>query len=394
MLANNAAKDSGVSIGARGLTHGRYKGNTFWDTDIFLLPFFCWQRPEAARNLSLYRLKRLNDAKALARSQNLAGARYPWMCSTDGKEQCESWDIGFCETHVTADVAYAMERYLEITGDDTLKEDAARLYLETARYWLSRLTWEEEKQQYSSFFVKGPDEYCGAAVNNTYTNWMARHNVQLALRHSSIDREEKKRFEHFIRHVTILYDPQRDLFLQDELLERLEPMPLQTQNDQPLYRSICFDRMQRYRVLKQADLVQLCTLLPGELTERQQRNIWDYYEPLTVHDSSLSFGVHALLGFRLGLEEKAWDYFQRSLFLDLEDTLHHDGGEGVHLAALGITWQAVVFGMLGLWSENGHLTIQPKLPKAIRNLSLSIVHHGQRYRITACGNSATIRKEE
>lgn len=393
LLCSNASDDRRVSIGARGLTHGRYKGNTFWDTDIFLLPFYCWQRPTAARNLCLYRLDRLDDARALAKSQNLSGARFPWMCAADGREQCESWDIGLCEVHVTADVAYALERYQEISGDETLREGAAELYLETARYWQSRFTWEEGRQQYSSFFVKGPDEYCGAAVNNTYTNWMARHNVLLALESSPMSKEERKSLAHFAQHICRLYDPARDLYLQDELFDRLEPMPMAKRDGQPLYRSVCFDRMQRYRALKQADLVQLCTLLPGEITPAQQKNIWDTYEPLTVHDSSLSFGVHALLGFRLGLEEQAWDYFERSLFLDLEDTLHHDGGEGIHMASLGVSWQALVYGMLGLWSENGQMKADPKLPSAIRRMSLCVYHHGERYRITAEGNRASIQKE-
>lgn len=393
LLCSNASDDRRVSIGARGLTHGRYKGNTFWDTDIFLLPFFCWHRPAAARNLCLYRLDRLEDAKALAKAQNLSGARFPWMCSADGREQCESWDIGLCEVHVTADVAYALERYQEISGDESLRDGAAELYLETARYWQSRFTWEEKRRQYSSFFVKGPDEYCGAAVNNVYTNWMARHNVLLALESSPMSEEERESLTHFAGHIPLLYDPERDLYLQDELFERLEPMPTSRRDGQPLYRTVCFDRMQRYRALKQADLVQLCTLLPGELTPAQQKNIWDYYEPLTVHDSSLSFGVHALLGFRLGLEKEAWDYFERSLLLDLEDTLHHSGNEGIHLASLGVSWQALVYGMLGLWSENGQMKADPRLPSAIRSLSLCVYHHGQRYRITAEGNRASIQKE-
>ena len=106
LLCNNASDDPHVSIGARGLTHGRYKGNAFWDTDIFMLPFYCWHRPEAARNLIQYRVNHLPEARELAQKQNLAGARYPWMCAMDGDEQCESWDIGLCEVHVTADVAY------------------------------------------------------------------------------------------------------------------------------------------------------------------------------------------------------------------------------------------------------------------------------------------------
>lgn len=394
LLCSNASGDEGVSIGARGLTHGRYKGNTFWDTDIFLLPFYCWHRPQAARGLVRFRLARLDAARALARRQNLNGARYPWMCATDGTEQCESWDIGLCETHVTADVAYAAHRYEEITGDETLKDQSAEMYLETARYWLSRFTWEPRKQQYSSFFVKGPDEYCGAAVNNAYTNYMARHNVRLALENAHMRGDEHSRLRHFAEHITLLYDPKRSLFIQDELFERLESMPDARREAAPLYKSVCFDRMQRYRALKQADLVQLMALFPNEFTQRQKRAVWDMYEPLTVHDSSLSFGAHALLAFQLDLTDQAWRYFEKSLLFDLEDVLGNTGREGIHMASLGASWQALVYGMLGLWTEKGELTVRPHLPKQIKRISLCIWHQGHRLRITTDGENTDIAKEE
>lgn len=393
MLCANAPDDAAVSIGARGLTHGRYKGNVFWDTDVFLLPFFCWHRPEAARNLVRYRLDRLDAARALARRQNLSGARYPWMSGGDGSEQCESWDIGLCETHITADVAYAADRYREITGDGTLDGALSQMYLETARYWLSRFTWEPGKNQYSSFFVKGPDEYCGAAVNNTFTNYLARNNVRLALRHAAMDGGERGRLKHFEEHVTLLYDPQRSLYLQDELFDRLEPMPDGHAQGEPLYKSVCFDRMQRYRALKQADLVQLMAMFPDDFSDGEKRAVWDRYEPLTVHDSSLSFGIHALLAFRLGLEEEGWRYFERSLCFDLGDELGNTGHEGIHMAALGASWQALVYGALGLWSEGGELRLSPRLPRQIRGASLCVYHRGKRLRLIIEDGQGRIEQE-
>ena len=268
LLCSNAADDPRLSIGARGLTHGRYKGNTFWDTDIFLLPFFCWHRPKAAIHLMQYRVLHLPQARALAKKQNLAGARYPWMCSYDGDEQCESWDIGLCEVHITADVAYALKRMLDITGAE-ITEDMRLLFLETARYWKSRFTWEEGKGQYSSFFVKGPDEYCGAAVNNTYTNYLAKFNVELALLYADelMEEQERRELRFFADHIALLYDPERGLYLQDELFDRLEPLPQNHAAGEPLYRTVCFDRMQRYKALKQADLVQLMAMFPDRFTE-------------------------------------------------------------------------------------------------------------------------------
>ena len=395
LLCSNAADDPRVSIGARGLTHGRYKGNAFWDTDVFMLPFFCWHRPKAARNLMQYRISHLPQAMQLAQKQNLAGARFPWMCAFDGTEQCESWDIGLCEVHITADVAYALKRMLDITGEAPT-EDMRRLFLETARYWKSRFTWEESSGQYSAFFVKGPDEYCGAAVNNTYTNYMARHNVELALQYASglMDDQERKALRFFADHIAILYDPERHLYRQDELFDRLEPLPGSRNAGEPLYRTICFDRMQRYKALKQADLVQLMALFPERFSEQEKLAVWQTYEPLTVHDSSLSFGVHALLAFQLGLQDQAWDYFTRALFFDLRDELRNTGREGVHMAALGAAWQALVYGALGLWTDGEALHVAPHLPDAIRSVSLPLWFRGERYRLTADRHQVRLAKEE
>ncbi len=394
LLCNNAAGERGVSIGARGLSHGRYKGNTFWDTDIFMLPFYLWTRPEAARNLLLYRADRLADARALAARQNLAGARYPWMCAGSGAEQCESWDIGLCEVHVTADVAYAMQRYVEVTGDERfLRDTAAGVYAETARYWLDRLTYEPVNDRYSSFFVKGPDEYCGAAVNNTFTNYMARNNIRLALAHAELPPAERECMEQAQARVTLLYDPARDLYLQDETLERLPPPPFLKSGEEPSYKRYCFDRMQRYRVLKQADLVLLMTLFPGNFTPAQQRNVFDCYEPITLHDSTLSYGAHALLALRLGLWDKADRYLQKAVYLDLKNVMGNTGHEGLHMAALGAAWQAAVLGAAGLWAENGELRVAPMLPPGIRRIALHIYHRGKRYRVEATAEGGTAREE-
>ncbi len=394
MLCNNAAENRTVSIGARGLTHGRYKGNTFWDTEIFLLPFFQWTRPQAAKNLLLYRADRLDDARALAKKQNLDGARFPWMCSQRGTEQCETWDTGLCEVHVTADIAYAAQRYLEATGDEEfLKGPAAELFTETARYWLSRLTYEPAKDRFSSFFVKGPDEYCGTTTNNTFTNYMARNNILLALQYGSLNSEEQKRARFTAERIELLYDKERALYLQDELLDRLEPLPDTMNGDAPSYTQYSYDRMQRYRALKQADLVLLMNLFPDEFTKVQKRNIFDYYEPVTLHDSTLSYGPHAQLALTLGLWDKAETYLRKGVYLDLKDVKGVTSREGLHMASMGSAWQAVALGAAGLCLKDGQLSARPMLPPSIQRVMFRVWHRGRRYRVEATREGHTVQEE-
>ncbi len=383
LLQNCLEGDERVSIGARGILHGRYKGNTFWDTEIFMLPFYRCTRPLAAKGLLSYRLRLLPDALESAKSFNLKGARYPWMCSDTGREQCESWDTGACEIHITADVAYALATYMKATGDESIREAYGELLAQTARYWMSRMTYEPDLDRYSLLFVKGPDEYCGVTVNNTYTNYMVRYNLLMAAQEGAASEEERKAFLKAAEKITILYDEQRDLYLQDELFERLEPMPAKKNNDASLYRELSFDRLQRYKALKQADLVLLMTLFPQDFTEKQKRNIWNYYEPLTLHDSTLSFGVHAQLALQLEDFEKAESYLHKSLFLDLYDIMENTGEEGVHMAAFGAAWQALAFGAAGVsFHENGTVSARPHLPKSIRAMRFTVSAYGKRYRIS------------
>ncbi|NMB01258.1 MAG: glycoside hydrolase family 65 protein [Firmicutes bacterium] len=402
LLQNNAADDPYVSIGARGLMHGRYKGNYFWDTEIFMLPFFLYTRPEAAKNLLLYRYHMLPSARKVASSLGLKGARYPWMSSDTGTEQCETWDTGCCEVHITADVAYAVQEYVRISGDqDFLIHHGAEMLVETARYWVSRLTYDDQRDCYNMLFVKGPDEYCGVTTNNTYTNYLVRENLLGAIRAIDFVRQqpqewsvlqaklqvtdqELETFAEVAQKIAILYDPEREILLQDELFERLQPLDISThkRGAAALYRTIPYDRLQRYKVIKQADLVLLMVLYPERFTSELKQNIWSYYEPLTLHDSSLSFGTHAHLAAELGYQDVAWDYFQKSVFLDLYNIMDNTDREGIHLAALGASWQALIQGMAGLrQGEDGKPQVNPKLPPAIRGLRFAVMMGGYSFKV-------------
>lgn len=359
LMSSCSAKDPTVSIGARGLTHGRYKGCYFWDTDLFMLPFFLENDPEAARSLCRYRVRALPAARRHAEKMNAAGARYPWMAALDGSEQCETWDIGCSEVHITADVAYALDSCCRRWGDEAFYlDEAAPVFVETARFWLSRYTWRPDSGTADLLFCKGPDEYCGITNNNLFTNVMVQHNLNLgieaarALREKrpglyaslGITEEELGRMAALRRGIKWPRDPVTGRLTQDETLHLLEPVDVEQlkPDAEASYHRVCFDRLQRCRVIKQADVLLLMTRLPQLFTEEEKRAAWADFEPICLHDSTLSFASHALFALQNGLREEGLAYLKKALLLDLRDIMGNTGREGLHLACMGEAWQAAM----------------------------------------------------
>lgn len=357
LMGSNNSKDPTVSIGARGLSHGRYKGCYFWDTDMFMLPFFLENDLEAAKNLCEYRVRSLAAAKAHAKKMNAAGARYPWMAALDGSEQCESWDIGASELHITADVAYALGAYCEKSQDEEFYlNKAAEVFIETARFWVSRYTYHKESGKADLLFCKGPDEYCGITNNNLFTNVMVQHNLDLAIKAASdlkerhpelymrlgITKEEIDHMAELRKAIKWPHDPINGHLTQDETFHLLEPVDISIlkPDDGASYHHVCFDRLQRYKVIKQADVILIMTRFPYLFTKEEKHTAWHDFEPLCLHDSTLSFASHALFAFQNGLNEEGFEYLRKALLLDLRDIMGNTGHEGLHLACMGEAWQA------------------------------------------------------
>ena len=407
LAANCSPRDHTVSIGARGLTHTRYKGCYFWDTDLFLTPFYDLTDPQAARSLAGFRVGTLPQARAHAARMNGAGARYPWMVSYDGTEQCESWDIGCSEVHVTADVAYALGQYLDWTGDDSLFfQGGAQVLVETARFWVSRYSPAPEAGKVNLLFCKGPDEYCGITSNNLFTNAMVKHNLSLALTAAarlkkeapeqyaalSLSKAECAAWEILRDAIQLPRDPITGHYRQDDtfhLLERVEPAELKS-GDEASYHQVCFDRLQRYQVIKQADTLLLITRLPEQFTEEEKLAAWEDFEPLCIHDSTLSFASHALFAAQNGLAEAAEAYWRKALYLDLEEVMGNTGKEGLHLACLGETWNTVIFGFAGLHIENGVPKLSPHLPNGLVSMQFHFYYRGQRYEVQIAEGASKI----
>jgi trehalose/maltose hydrolase-like predicted phosphorylase len=392
--------DPFASIGARGLTHGRYKGCYFWDTEIFMLPYFTWAQPATAKNLLLYRYNTLKDAVQGAKNFSAKGARYSWMASDTGFEQCGTWDTGCCEIHITADIAFAVESVCSITGDEEfLRDYGAEILIQTARYWTDRFTYNQSEDVYHLLFVKGPDEYCGVTSDDFYTVQMARENLKLAVNAVELllekypqqwlelsakigyDTGEAQIWRDMEKKVVLAKYPGTELWRQDATFGYLEPLDpsLQKEDDAPLYRKISCDRLQRYMVLKQPNVLMYMALRPEEFSREEMEAAWDYYEPKTLHDSTLSFGIHALLAARLGKREAGLRYFEKALFLDLKNIMSNTAGEGIHTGALGTLWQALVLGYGGLEEQDGEIRVTNRLPNEISSLRYRFFSKGKLY---------------
>jgi trehalose/maltose hydrolase-like predicted phosphorylase len=410
---NSAANpaDERVSIGARALTGDDYHGHVFWDTEIFLLPFYVLTWPEAARALLMYRFHTLDGARAKAAGMGWRGALYAWESTDTGAEMTPEQAVGpdrkviaiMCgkqEHHISADVAYAVWQYWQATGDEGFLLDAgAEILLETGRFWSSRAELEEDGRRHIRGVI-GPDEYHEHIDDNAFTNVMARWTIRRALDvvalmrarwperwtalagRLGIDDAETASWLAVAETMTTGLCLQTGLFEQFAGYSGLEEIDLATYSG----RSVPIDvvlgrgRTQMSQVIKQADVVALLGLLPEEFPRGLAMENFRYYEPRCSHGSSLSRAMHGLVAARLGDCEMALSYFRQTAEIDLGDT-HVAIDGGVHIAALGGIWMIAVFGFAGVSLRQGGIAIDPHLPAQWRSLAFSIQWRGRRLKI-------------
>jgi trehalose/maltose hydrolase-like predicted phosphorylase len=404
LLRAHVPGDDRVAIDAKGYAGDAYWGRFFWDTEMYLLPFFLYTDPAKARTLVGFRLQALNGARETAAQYGYGGARYPWESDSLGRECCPNWQYRDHEVHVTADVAYGIAHYAAAAPDpEFVGGAAADVVLETARYWLERVDWRAGDDYPSILGVMGPDEYSPITSNNSYTNRMAAFNLSLA---SSIAVSDEERAD-FGKAAAKLPIPRTadGIVAQCEEFERLaEPGFGQFWKDRSegFAAQVSQERLYRSKCLKQGDVIMLMAMFPNEFSDDEVRRAWDYYLPYTTHDSSLSAGAHAIVACRLGLADEAWRFWKMSSGLDL-DVAHGGVGEGIHIAAAGANWQIAVLGLAGMQTamNSDVLSIRPRLPKAWSRLAFPIVWKGcpvyidltpEAFRVTNRGREAiTVR---
>jgi trehalose/maltose hydrolase-like predicted phosphorylase len=401
---NSAANpgDERVSIGARALTGDDYHGHVFWDTEIFLLPFYTFTWPEAARALLMYRFHTLDGGRAKAAGMGWRGALYAWESTDTGVEMTPDHVIGpdnkvidvLCgkqEQHISADVAYAVWQYWRATGDDGfMLEAGAEIMLETARFWSSRAQQEADGHHHIRGVI-GPDEYHEHIDDNAYTNVMASWNIRRALdvaallkerwperwnvlsRHLGLEATELQQWLTVAQTLATGRDPKTGLFEQFSGYFDLDYINLADYAGRSVPMDVVLgrERTQKTQVVKQSDVVALLALLPEEFAPGKAAENLRFYEPRCSHGSSLSPAMHGLVAARLGDAEMALRFFRRTADIDLGNT-HVGTGGGVHIAALGGIWMLAVFGFAGLSLRDDGIAIDPVLPMAWQSLSFSV----------------------
>lgn len=366
-------EDSRLNVGPKGFTGEKYGGATYWDTEAFILPMYlALTSEEVPRNLLKYRYNQLAEAKMNAQKIGLPGALYPMVTFT-GIECHNEWEITFEEIHRNGTMAYAIYNYVNYTGDTKyLAEYGLEVLIEISRFWAGRVHLSERLDRYMIHGVTGPNEYENNVNNNWFTNYLAVWTLSYTLQQLEdedfarfgITEDEVRVWRDIVKRMYFPYDEKWQIFVQhDTFLDKeLRPADTLRETDLPLNQNWSWDKILRSCFIKQADVLQGIYYFGDNFDfDTKQRN-FEFYEPLTVHESSLSPSVHAVLASELGKEEKAVEMYERTARLDL-DNYNNDTDDGLHITSMAGSWLSIVQGFAGMRVRAGKLHFDPFLPK-------------------------------
>ena len=405
-------QDERVNIGAKTLSGYGYHGHAFWDTEIFMLPFFTYTRPEIARNLLSYRYHNLPGAREKARDDGFQGAQFPWESAGDGREVTPTWVpnpadrksliriwTGDIEIHISSDIAFALVQYWKLTRDDEfMAQRGTEVILDSAKFWASRLEWDAHTRQYHLSNVIGPDEYHDQIDDNAYTNYLTRWHLHTAVAlaewlknydaqaasqlFTRLAIDEQTLADWATMADQIFCPGENDEGLIEQFSGYFERTNVLAKDFDPRTESIQsilgIQGACDTQILKQPDVIMLMYLLP-ELFEHEtiQAN-YDYYTPRTdlTFGSSLGPSIQAIMATRLGSQADAYENFMRAARADIED-VRGNAGDGIHGASAGGLWQAAVFGFGGLRVGEDRWYLQPHLPAHWKRLSYKFMWRGE-----------------
>jgi alpha,alpha-trehalose phosphorylase len=396
LQASARAEDAGVP--AKGLTGQAYEGHYFWDTEIYVLPFLIYTSPRIAKNLLTFRYKMLPQARARARQLGHRGAIFPWR-TISGEEASAYYAAGTAQYHINADIMYALRKYVQATGDEAfLRDYGAEMLVETARLWVDLGFYSDVKGgKFCINSVTGPDEYNTVVNNNAYTNLMARENLRYAaqavesvratspeaygalVQKTALEPSEMESWIHAAESMYVPYDEKLQIIPQDDSFLDREPWDFRnTPTDRyPLLLFYHPLNIYRKQVIKQADVVLAMFLLGSEFSQGAKKRNFEFYDPLTTGDSSLSSCVEAIIAAQIGDTEKAIRYGMAALLMDLADV----GGnvkDGCHIASMGGTWMMLAYGLGGMRDDDGMLSFWPRrAPEDNAILRFPVTFRGQ-----------------
>ncbi|KAA8999661.1 glycoside hydrolase family 65 protein [Paenibacillus spiritus] len=407
-------EDDRLNIGPKGFTGEKYGGSTYWDTEAYCVPFYLSTAdPSISRNLLIYRYKHLEKAKENARKLGFTkGALYP-MVTMNGEECHNEWEITFEEIHRNGAIAHAIFNYVNYTGDKSyLGQYGLEVLVEISRFWEQRVHYVAHKDKYVMLGVTGPNEYENNVNNNWYTNRMAAWTMEYTLETLNYLKEnEASRYEELVDKLGLeesetslwadmiakMYypaDEERGIFLQQDgfLDKEIVPVKDLAPENLPLNQKWSWDRILRSCYIKQADVLQGLYFLGDRYDLDTKKRNFDFYEPITVHESSLSPCIHAILACELGYREKAYEMYLRTSRLDL-DNYNNDTEDGCHTTSMAGTWMSIVHGFGGLRVHDGRLVLQPSNPGHWTSYSFKIVFRGSRLKISVTDREVIVANE-
>jgi alpha,alpha-trehalose phosphorylase len=414
-LLQSVGRDGRTSIAAKGVTGEGYEGHFFWDTEMYVLPFFLHTQPHIACQLLEYRIRTLDKARERARQMaHPRGALYAWR-TIDGEECSAYFPAGTAQYHINADIAFALKRYVEATGErEVLMQGGAEMLFETARLWADLGKYIPRKgDRFCINGVTGPDEYTAIVDNNAYTNLMAQVNLRFAAEVADwlqetapdafaalntrigLETGEVDGWKRAADRMYIPYDEQLGIYPQDDSF--LYKAPWDFANTPPENYPLLLHYhplvIYRHQVCKQADLVLAMFLLSERFTPDEKKRNYDFYEPLTTHDSSLSTCIFSIVASDIAYHEKAYAYFMRTARMDLDD---YQGNvkDGVHIANMAGTWMSMVYGFAGLRVYADRLHFRPSLPDKWRRYACAISYQGRSLRLSVTADEATYELAE
>jgi alpha,alpha-trehalose phosphorylase len=383
------------AIPAKGLTGPGYDGHVFWDTESFVLPLLTYTAPDAVVDALLWRHATLDLAMERARTLRLEGAAFPWR-TIRGQECSAYWPAGTAAFHINADIADAVIRYINATGDETFEAaQGLELLVHTARLWRS-LGHHDHSGAFHIDGVTGPDEYSAVVDDNVYTNLMAEQNLRMAAEVASrhpdearaldVDEEEIAAWRDAAANMHIPYDRRLGVHPQDSTFTHHELMEFEGL-EYPLLLHYPYYLLYSKQVVKQPDLVLALMTRGDRFTPQEKARDFAYYEALTVRDSSLSACVQAVVAAEVGHLELAYDYFGEAALMDLDD-LEHNTRDGLHMASLAGSWMAAVAGFGGMRCHGGELSFRPRLPAALARLAFRVMYRRTCLRVTITHSEA------